>query len=130
MYRSKEQAKKKIKGKIRGIDYSKSKEGLPEGTRRLINNTNNVGKKIDHNILTKYNEDNIWNNNKTFSLSWEKSPPKHNEIFTKDGKLRWKLKTVSEMQIELNELRKKTLELRLRQKAYRMKIALSKKFFG
>jgi len=130
MYRSKEQAKKKIKGKIRGIDYLKSKESLPQGSRMLINNKNNVGKKIDHNILTKYNEDNIWNYNKTFSLCWEKSPPKHNEIFTKDGNLRWKIKTVSEMQIEFDELRKKTLELRLRQKAYRIKIALSKKFFG
>jgi len=127
-YRSKEQVEKKIKGKIRGIDNSKSNIGLPGYTLNLLKHRNEVNKKIDHTILTKYNYDNIWNHKVAFQILGSSNPPKQEEIFSKDGKLRWEIKTINQMKIELSELRRKTLELRLRHKAYGMKMALKKKF--
>jgi len=129
-FRSKQQAEKKIRDKIRGIDKQKLKEGLPEYSRKLIDHSNDVTKKIDHRILSRYNDDEVWNYKSTFSYSWAKTPPKQLEIFTKDGKLRWNLKTINEVQIELNNLRQKNIELRLRHKGYQLKTLIKKNFFS
>jgi len=83
--RSKEQAIKKVKDRIRGLSL--------DGNGRPINNhyknlmTKDYAKKIDHRLLTKYEEDGKWNYEKKYALIPNVIPKTREQIFSDDGSL-------------------------------------------
>ena len=124
-FRNKEQFIKKVNAKTRGIDYSKTKGRLTKYTRKLTES--GFYGNVDHNHLTKYSEDGKWNYKRTYYMPWADNSPQKEDIFNEDGSLKNKITTLREVQIELRELRRKNLELRLRHEAFKLKNSIRKK---
>jgi len=101
-FRSEEQAKKKMETKLRGRGNVK-KDQLPLHDRHKKILKQNFSKKINHNLLTKYNEDGKWNLEIKFNPYDIESPPKRQELFSEDGTLKVKQKSVYEYRLLLSE---------------------------
>jgi len=123
-FRNKKQTEKKIQSKTRGIN-SKTKEGLAPYTLKMLEG--NFGKTVDHNSLTKYEEDGKWNLELKYIPKTADIPPTKDEVFTKDGKLKIRSKSIRELQLELSELRRKSLEFKFRNKVHSAKKTIRKK---
>ncbi len=110
-FRSKEQAEKKMSDTIRGTAYDKlsnnKKKEIKTGLNKHLKNILNQDftRKIDHNLLTKYNEDGKWNYKIKYHTYMDEIPPKKEELFTDDGHLKIKQKNVWELHMELQEMR-------------------------
>ncbi len=113
-FRNKEQAEQKMRGTIRGTTYdkAKSKENkdvdiIKTGLNKHITNIlkQDYTSKVDHKLLTKYDEDGKWNYTIKFHPYMDEIPPKRVEIFTQDGKLKVRQKNVWELHMELQEMR-------------------------
>ena len=94
-FRSKEQAEKKMADRTRGLHTEANNKPLLDlHIKKVIEQ--DFSRKIDHNLLTKYNEDRKWNYEiKYCPYAWD-NPPKKEDIFSKDGSLNDKPKTVNE----------------------------------
>jgi len=126
-FRSEEQAKKKMETKLRSRGNVK-KDQLPLHDRHKKILKQNFSKKIDHNLLTKYNEDRKWNYEMKFCPFDTDSPPKRNEIFSEDGKLKVKQKSVYDYRLLLSE-KQSTWFLRVMQRRWdKAKRVLTNKF--
>lgn len=121
-FRGEEQVKKKLKGKTRGIDYRKTKEGLAEYTLNMLKG--DYGKKVDHNLLTKYEENEKWN---LEFKDKKQNAQRKEEIFSKDGKLLIPHKTHRELQIQLWYLQKNNFAIKFLSKVSRTKKSIQKK---
>lgn len=124
-FRTREQTEKKIADRIRGTDYKKTKQGLNMHYKNLVEQ--NCSQKIDHNILTKYEEDGKWDYEIKFQPYMHDKPLKKEEIFTDKGELKLKFKSAWELKMELHDLYKKTFELRIKRKIYRIKESINEK---
>jgi len=100
-FRSKEQAEKKMSATVRGISDNKIDRKLNRHVKRVLKK--DYTKKFDHKLLTKYEEDGNWNHEiKLCPFAWE-DPPKRDDIFTKDGKLKEMPKSVTDYRLLLDE---------------------------
>jgi len=52
-FRNNKQIEKKIMNKTRGVNYSESKEGLADYSRKILKHKNDVTKIVNHKLLTK-----------------------------------------------------------------------------
>jgi len=108
-FRSKEQAIKKMQNVLRSPNGTKKPFG---SYARAIKN--DYTQKIDNKILTKYNDDNVWNYKIKFNpYSW-KNPPKKEDVFTEDGFLRNPQKTLSQSMRMLADERQKIIPYKIR----------------
>ena len=101
-FRSKEQAKKKISGRLRGINLKQDKKEA----NRLLGKSNlntDFSKTFDHHLLSKYEEDGNWNHEIKLIPYANPKPPKREDIFTNEGKLKEIPKTPLEYKRLLNE---------------------------
>jgi len=104
-------------GLMRGTTYEKSplstknkntndnvlKTGLGKYHRDILKQ--DFTQKVDHKLLTKYNEDGKWDCTIKYHPFVEEIPLQREEIFTEDGKLKVKQKNVWELHMELQEMR-------------------------
>jgi len=136
-FRSKEQAKKKMSDTIRGTAYeqkgsinNKMKDDEKTGVNKHIKNIlkQDFSQKVDHKFLTKYNEDGQWNYKITYHPYMDEIPPKKEEVFTKDGKLKIKQKNVWELHMELQEMREHLRKGKLFATLYFLRNQLREKF--
>jgi len=114
-FRSKEQAEKKMSGTLRGTDMKQdriskdnkknieTKTGLNKHLKNIVKQ--DFVKKIDHGLLTKYNESGNWDYKIKYHPYMDEIPLRKEEIFTEDGKLKIKQKNVWELHMELQEIR-------------------------
>jgi len=94
-FRSKAQAEKKMADRTRGIDTEGSnKPPLDLHIQKVIEQ--DFSSKIDHNLLTKYNEDGKWNYEIKYRPFAGDKPPKRENLFSKDGSLIDKPKSVND----------------------------------
>jgi len=84
----------------------------------------NFSKKIDHNILTKYFEDNQWNLRTKFKIH-NTLHPKREDIFSEDGSLKIRPKSIAELHVviknqkdHIKNLENKKIELDTLKKEY------------
>jgi len=101
-FRSKEQAKKKISGRLRGINLKQDKKEA----NRLLGKPNlntDFSKTFDHHLLSMYEEDGNWNHEIKLIPYANPEPPKREDIFTNEGKLKEIPKTPLEYKRLLNE---------------------------
>lgn len=134
-FRSTEQAKQKMHNTIRGTTFEKSKENkdddiIKTGLNKHIKNIlqQDFTRKVDHKLLTKYNEDEKWNYEIKYHPYMDEIPPKQNEIFTEDGKLKIKQKNVWELHMELQEMREHLKKGKLFATLYFLRNQLREKF--
>jgi len=112
-FRNKEQAEKKMAGTIRGSIYEKTKSShykddeIKTGINKHLKNIlkQDFTHKVDHKLLTKYNEDGKWDYKIKYHPYMDEIPPQKEELFTEDGKLKVKQKNVWELHMELQEMR-------------------------
>jgi len=101
-FRSKEQAKKKISGRLRGINLKQDKKEA----NRLLGKSNlntDFSKTFDHHLLSMYEEDGNWNHEIKLIPYANPKPPKREDIFTNEGKLKEIPKTPLEYKRLLQE---------------------------
>jgi len=111
-FRSKEQAEKKMRDRInRKLGEKKSKEDMNQKLKNVLNHE--YTKNVDHNLLTKYNEDNQWNLERKYA-PYVVPHPKKSDIFSDDGFLKTKPLTALELSIILKEKNKKIIDLKKR----------------
>jgi len=111
-FRSKEQAEKKIRDRIdRKIRNKKSNKDLDQHLKNIL--SHEFTKSVDHNLLTKYNEDNHWNLERKY-VPYVVQHPKKSDVFSDNGFLKRKPKTVIELSIILKEKNKKIIALKKR----------------
>ena len=105
--RTKEQAEKKISNAIRGRgQVSKGQLPLDDHQKKILKPE--FTKKVDHRLLIKYEENNKWN----FKMKYHPfevymGGPKRNEIFSDDGTLKVKPRTVYDYKLLLDEKQSK-----------------------
>jgi len=126
-FRSKEQALKKMKGRTRGTNYNKTKQGVNAHIKHILEQ--DFTKAVNYNLLTKNEENGNWNYEMKYCPYIDSVPPKKEEIFTKDGKLKIKHKTQYQLELELHELLDKVPEIWLRRRVVSTKRKI-KNFFG
>lgn len=109
-FRSIKQVQDKIKSMIsRTKDTTEGKLGIHIRYNRIAERKNNSFI-LDHNKLTKYNNDNKWNYERKFYPYIQKIPRTKDEVFNPDGSLKMKILDIAELRLEskkVNELRKK-----------------------
>ncbi len=101
-FRSKEQSKKKISGRLRGINLKQDKKEA----NRLLGKSNlntDFSKTFDHHLLSMYEEDGNWNHEIKLIPYANPKPPKREDIFTNEGKLKEIPKTPLEYKRLLQE---------------------------
>jgi len=104
-FRSKEQAEKKMAVTSRGIKENKKDKKLNRHVKLVLEQ--DFTKRFDHKLLTKYEEDGNWNlEKKICPYAWV-NPPKRDDLFTKDGKLRLAPKSVTDYRLLLDDERTK-----------------------
>jgi len=109
-FRSIKQAQDKIKSMIsRTKDTTEGKLGIHIRYDMIAERKNNSFI-LDHNKLTKYNNDNKWNYERKFYPYIQKIPRTKDEVFNPDGSLKMKILDIAELRLKskkVNELRKK-----------------------
>jgi len=100
--RSSNHAKQKIEDFTRGSENNLEKNSaINLHVKKLLNQ--DLSKKIDHKLVTKYNEDGKWNYEIKLN-PYDTIPPKQDEIFTKDGNLKIKQKTIYEYNVHASNI--------------------------
>jgi len=94
-FRSKEQAEKKMKQRIRHRGNT-SKGQLPLDLHEQKILAQDFSTTYDHKLITKYEDDGNWNYEIVLYPFGNPNPPKKEDIFTDTGELKQKLKTVNE----------------------------------
>ena len=69
---------------------------------------------IDHSILTKYNDDNNWNLESKFYPYIGRIHASREQILSEDGSLKLKIQDISELRLEIEQLKKQYSELSTR----------------
>lgn len=125
-FTSNHQAKKKVKDFVRGMGNNLEKnEAVNIHVKKLLKE--DPSKKIVHQLLTKYMDDLKWNYEIKFSPYDTDTPPKRDEIFTKEGYLKVPQKTIYEYRLLLNEKQSTWLLKLLYRRCRSAKLAFSKK---
>jgi len=135
-FRSKEQAEKKMVGTIRGSAFDKTRSSndkddeIKTGINKHLKNIlkQDFTRKVDHKLLTKYNEDGKWDYKIKYHPYMDEIPLKREEIFTEDGKLKIKQKNVWELHMELQEMREHLRKGKLFATLYFLRNQLREKF--
>jgi len=127
-FRSKKQAEKKMKDRIDKSIGEKSKEGLTQHLKNALNNR--FAESVDHTLLTKYNENNRWNLERKY-VPFVVEHPKKSDIFSEDGSLKFKPKSIQELREVLKKKKKKIVEqkellIKLKMKITELKKQLNK----
>jgi len=114
------QANQKVTDLTRGYKINlKKNSGINLHIKKLLNQ--DLSKKIDHRLVTKYNEDEKWNYDIKLNPYDTTPPPKQDEIITKDGDLKVKQKTIYEYNVLLAEKQSKWLVRKILKKIMSMK---------
>jgi len=109
-FRNKIQAEKKMEEyKKRALKDAEGIEVLNEHLKKVLKH--NFSGKVNHKLLTKYNEDGKWNLKRKFSPHTNPNPPKKEHIFSDDGRLRTKQKNVDEYKLTLIRKNQKISQL-------------------
>jgi hypothetical protein len=127
-FRNKEQAEKKMKFRVRGRTMTnEDKPSLDHHERNILKT--DYTKKVDHKLLSEYEEDSVWNYKIKYHPFTSATPPKREDVFSEDGSLKNKPKSTLDYRLELikkneefNEFRKNSTV------AKRTKRFISKKF--
>jgi len=99
-FRNKIQAEKKMEAhKKRAVKDAEGTPVLNEHLKKILQH--NFSSKIDHKLLTKYNEDGKWNLKIKFCPFTSPNPPKKEDVFSDDGSLRKKQKNVDEYKMTI-----------------------------
>jgi len=111
-FRSIEQAKNKLASRIIRIsDTSESKVGINKHYKKL--QLDDFPKIYDHKMLTRYEEDQQWNLQKNEKRNPNKlQDKKREEIFSKEGELKLKFRSVSEFKLERQQVNEYIEELK------------------
>jgi len=125
-FTSEKQALKKIEDRTRGTNYEKTKKGLNYHYKNLVEH--DCSKRMDHKLLTKYNEDGIWNYDLKFHPYMDSLPWKKDDIFSKDGKLKIKFKTRWELEMQLHEIEQHNIKFKIIRKLIKIRESIKKKF--
>jgi|GEM_PF-6802116 len=116
----------KVKDFVRGMGNNLEKnEAVNIHVKKLLKE--DPSKKIVHQLLTKYMDDLKWNYEIKFSPYDTDTPPKRDEIFTKEGYLKVPQKTIYEYRLLLNEKQSTWLLKLLYRRCRSAKLAFSKK---
>ena len=92
IFRTKDQAEKKVKEKImRRPNILKPTKGKKSHYQKIV--SYNYSGKIDHGLLNKYEDNNDWNKEKKFTKYTEDHPTKE-ELFTNEDNLRKRPETI------------------------------------
>ncbi len=110
-FRSKEQARKKVANFLPRINGTPEKEIGWFKTYKKMQEYNDFPLIADHGILNKYEEDNKWNYERKFCPYLARTPPTREELFSHDGSLINRIKSMIEFELELKNSRKRILEL-------------------
>jgi len=102
-FRNKQQAIKN------NLDRLNRLKGTPEGKLGWGGHWKTIAEKggphvVDHNLLTKYLEDNNWNHELKYYPYAEGIHPKKNDVFDQDGNLITEFPTLWEVQVKLKEM--------------------------
>lgn len=125
-FRTKQQTLKKINARKQGTgSSSEGKRPLGAHYRNLLKQ--DFSKKIDHKILSRYNHDNIWKKDVEYYPHIHTKPPKKEDVFTEDGRLKIRHKSQYELELELLDHFEKLWELKLRKKVHNIKRSLARK---
>lgn len=109
--RSKEQAEQKVmQRRARIINTMEGERGWHNRYEKYLEN--NFKGFADHKLLTKYDENNNWNYEKTFDPLKDRRRVKRDDLFTKDGSLKNYSKTVPEFQLILQKRENENIELK------------------
>ena len=139
-FRSKKQAEKKMFSTIRGTQYEKSKGSGKKTNESKDYVKSGLGKyhshilkqdytrKMDHKLLTKYNEDGNWDYKLKYHPFIEEIDLRKEEIFTEDGKLKLKQKNAWELHMELQEMQEHLRKGKLFATLYFLRNKLREKF--
>lgn len=100
-FRSVEQARQKITMiDSRTKDTISEQLGYFKHYKKILNNNSLI---TDHSILTRYNDDNIWNLERKFYPYIQEIPPIREDVFTTDGSLKMKINNISELRLLLKK---------------------------
>jgi len=125
-YRSIEQAERKVKDRIRGTGNTTKKEIPPNLHYKKVLGAEYTSK-VNHKILSKFQEDGNWDKTKKYIPFADSRPPKRNDLFTEDGSLVEKPKTIVDYKVLLEEQKSKVLKRRLRERLVRTKYSFDNK---
>jgi len=100
-YRSVNQVKKKLLDRTRGTDYLNMKKNTPSVKSFYLKKE--IPDKIDHTLITKYEENGKWNYELKYCPLLTSGPITKDDIFTKDGFLKNREPTAYELKILLRE---------------------------
>jgi len=100
-FRSKEQKKKKMIERTRGTDYLNIKKNKESKVSYHLKNI--IEDKINHKLLTKYEQNKQWNYELKYCPWRTSSPRKKDDIFTKNGYLKDTPLTLEELQLKLKD---------------------------
>jgi glycosyltransferase involved in cell wall biosynthesis len=118
--RNEKQATKKMEGVTRGRS-SNQKEGVRGDRHFKTVLENNFTKTFDHKILTKYNENKLWNYKITLYPYTDIYPPKKEDVFADDGKLLKRQKGLLEYKILLDHYKSQQIHRRVYRKLKKFK---------
>jgi len=110
-FQSEEQAKKKMRERMKGIKYNpETKKGLNHKYKKILNY--DFSGKVDHRILTKYEENSKWDLKRKYVPYESNIPPKRKDVFSEDGTLKIKQPTLYEYHLELQKTKEEMISLR------------------
>jgi len=115
-YRNKEQAKRKIGGRTRGLDTKNTETGLNMHIENIIKQ--DFTQKFNHKKLNFYEENGEKNYELNFHPFMDKIPPKKEEIFTDEGFLRKRPKTPYQLDLEAYQMEKKSIIFRIKRRLF------------
>ena len=110
-FRNKEQAEKKMQDRINKNVGGKSRELLSQHVLNALNH--GFTKCVDYKILSKYNEDNHWNLERKYA-PFVVDHPKRNDMFSENGLLKLKPKSIEELLFELIKREERVIRLQNR----------------
>ncbi|HUT06975.1 MAG TPA: glycosyltransferase family 2 protein [Nitrosopumilaceae archaeon] len=117
-YRNKEQARQKIRGRIRASKSTKTDDALNAHIENIIKQ--DFTQKFDHKKLNLYEEGKI-NYELNFHPYMDKIPPRREEIFSEEGFLRVKSKTPYQLNLESHQMKKKSIKFRIKKRLFNLK---------
>lgn len=127
-FRSKEQAEKKMNGRIRGTSLGKTKEGLDAHTKNILQQ--DFTKTIDYNLLAKFEDSKQWNYDFKYTPYIDSIPPRKEDVFTNDGTLKIKHKNQYELELEVHKLNERLKKMKTMRGLSRLAISAIEKKLG
>jgi glycosyltransferase involved in cell wall biosynthesis len=120
--RSKKQTEKKLEDRMKGInENNKNNEELQENINKIKILS---PEKVDHNLLTRYENEQEWNYELKYCPLLKDPPPKRDQIFSKDGFLLRPHKSNYELSLEVRNLRGRLFERKIQKS-----VAFGKRIF-